>query len=77
MERRLTSEQIDKLLDEIVTEDFIINALKEVEPLKWAKSQYEFTLNNGISNFSFNDKSSKKIKLEEVKVEIGNYNYAA
>lgn len=94
MERRLTSEQIDKLLDEIVTKDFIINALKEfnlypefqqtyevviskVEPLKWAKSQYEFSLNNGISNFSFNDKSSERIKLEEVKVEIGNYNYAA
>ena len=88
MERRLTSEQIDKLLKEIVTEEFVINALKEfnlypefqqtyevviskVEPLKWAKSQY------GISNFSFNDKSSEKIKLEEVKVEIGNYNYAA
>lgn len=27
--RRLTSKQIDKLLDEIVTEDFIVNALKE------------------------------------------------
>ena len=29
--RRLTSKQIDKLLDEIVTEDFIINALKEFD----------------------------------------------
>lgn len=94
MERRLTSEQIDNLLNEIVNEDFIINALKEfnlypefqqtyevviakVEPLKWAKSQYEFSLNNGVSNFSFNDISSEKIKLEEVKLEIGNYNYAA
>ena len=27
--RRLTSTEIDTLLDEIVTEDFIINALKE------------------------------------------------
>lgn len=27
--RRLTSTEIDALLDEIVTEDFIINALKE------------------------------------------------
>lgn len=27
--RRLTSNQIDELLDEIVTEDFILNALKE------------------------------------------------
>lgn len=94
MERRLTSEQIDNLLNEIVNEDFIINALKEfnlypefqqtyevviakVEPQKWAKSQYEFSLNNGVSNFSFNDISSEKIKLEEVKLEIGNYNYAA
>ena len=94
MERRLTSEQIDKLLKEIVTEEFVINALKEfnlypefqqtyevviakVEPLKWAKSQYEFSLNNRVSNFRFNDISSKKIKLEEVKLEIGNYNYAA
>ena len=94
MERRLTSEQIDNLLNEIVNEDFIINALKEfnlypefqqtyevviekVEPLKWAKSQYEFSLNNRVSNFRFNDISSKKIKLEEVKLEIGNYNYAA
>lgn len=31
MERRLTSEQIDKLLDEIVTDDFIINALKDFD----------------------------------------------
>lgn len=27
--RRLTSTEIDALLDEIVTEDFIVNALKE------------------------------------------------
>ena len=27
--RRLTSTEIDALLDEIVTEDFILNALKE------------------------------------------------
>lgn len=27
--RRLTSPEIDTLLDEIVTEDFIVNALKE------------------------------------------------
>nr|WP_288295227.1 hypothetical protein [uncultured Granulicatella sp.] len=94
MERRLTSEQIDRLLKEIVTEEFVINALKEfnlypefqqtyeveiskVEPLKWAESQYELSLNNGISNFSFNHKSSEKIKLEKINVEIGNYNYAA
>lgn len=94
MERRLTSEQIDTLLNEIVTDDFIINALKDfnlfpefqqtyeveiskVEPLKRAKEKYEFYFNSDILNFKFNDKYSDRIKLEKVKVEIGNYKYAA
>lgn len=94
MERRLTSEQIDTLLNEIVTDNFIINALKDfnlypefqqtyeveiskVEPLKRANEKYEFYFNSDILNFKFNDKNSDRIKLEKVKVEIGNYKYAA
>ena len=41
MERRLTSEQIDKLLDEIVTDDFIINALKDFDLYPEFQQTYE------------------------------------
>jgi len=44
MERRLTSEQIDKLLDEIVTEDFIINALKEFNLYPEFQQTYEVVI---------------------------------
>lgn len=41
MERRLTSEQIDNLLDEIVTDDFIINALKDFDLYPEFQQTYE------------------------------------
>ena len=42
--RRLTSNQIDELLDEIVTEDFILNALKEFNLYPTKEENKDFPL---------------------------------
>ena len=55
--RRLTSKEIDELLDEIVTEDFIINALKEFNLYPDKEKNKDFQ--------SQEINKSRKIKIED------------
>ena len=49
--RRLTSNQIDELLDEIVTEDFILNALKEFNLYPDKEKNKDFQSQENQSNY--------------------------
>ena len=49
--RRLTSKEIDELLDEIVTEDFIINALKEFNLYPNKEKNKDFQSQENQSNY--------------------------
>lgn len=49
--RRLTSKEIDELLDEIVTEDFITNALKEFNLYPDKEKNKDFQSQENQSNY--------------------------
>ena len=49
--RRLTSTEIDALLDEIVTEDFIVNALKEFNLYPDKEKNKDFQSQENQSNY--------------------------
>lgn len=82
MERRLTSKQIDKLLDEIVTQDFVTNAIaefnlhqktKEVNTLLSYNKFLKKLENNEITNFdNYIQKAPYEyiLKLAEKGIEV-------